>query len=137
MPAARLKDYYAGKAKERMLAGRKIDNPPENFPEGGDARDQAAAKFGISGKSVDDACNIIKRGTPGLVAKVNTGDISLNEGKAIAAMPKARQKQVATLPSRTIAPVTARAPMVKPSAASAFLATRRYARCVSVCGRRC
>lgn len=43
-------------AKERMLAGKAAD-PKANLPEGckGEARDQAAAAMGVSGRSVQDA----------------------------------------------------------------------------------
>ena len=38
-------------AEKRMLAGKKAD-PPVNLPEGkGDARDQVAEQFGVSGKA--------------------------------------------------------------------------------------
>lgn len=43
-------------AKERMLAGKKIEDPAVNLPQGeGRARDSAASLFNVSGKSVSDA----------------------------------------------------------------------------------
>jgi hypothetical protein len=61
---AKLKGYFAAKAKERMLEGRnQHSSPPVNLPEGrpGDARDQAAAKVGVSGKrrSYTSSSNIL------------------------------------------------------------------------------
>ena len=53
MAGAKLKSYYAEKAKERMDKGRPKEGK-ENLPDlnAGQARDQAAAKVGVSGKSV-------------------------------------------------------------------------------------
>lgn len=53
-------------AEARMLAGKKAvpvdDDPPENVPEAiseGDARDLAAAKLGISGKTGDKLAAVV------------------------------------------------------------------------------
>jgi hypothetical protein len=64
MVAAKLKSYFAELAKERQKElGRTHGDPlKENFPEGvGQARDHAAAKFGVCGKTVDDAERNLRR----------------------------------------------------------------------------
>jgi len=98
MAGAKLKGYYAEKARQRQAAAGKARHEQlmENFPQAdaGSARDQAAAKVGVSGKSVDTAETIIKKGVPKLIEMVETGEISLNKGREIAELSKARQQTV-------------------------------------------
>ncbi len=52
MASAKLKSYYAEKAKARMIAGKgHSKDPMENLQQGA-ARDQAAAKVDVSGKAL-------------------------------------------------------------------------------------
>lgn len=106
MAGAKLKSYYAAKAKERMAAGganggaaKGMESLPYPVADQGTARDQAALKVGVSGKSVDMAEHIIKKGVPQLIKMVEEGEISLNKGLAIASMPKARQEVVVAMPT--------------------------------------
>lgn len=98
MAGAKLKSYYAEKAKERQGARNDI---VETFPpsDSGKARDQAAAKVGVSGRSVDMAEHIIRAGVPELVRMVEEGAISLNQGHGIASLSKSRQQVVVDLPT--------------------------------------
>jgi hypothetical protein len=48
----------------------------------------AGRAFGVSGKSVDNAETILKRGAPDLVARVERGEDSINQGRQIAQFPK-------------------------------------------------
>lgn len=103
--AAKLKEYYAKEAKERMASGggdkksgvQKFAHP---IPNAGKARDKAGEQFGVSGSTVDDAEMVLKNGVPELVKKVAMGEISVNQGRKIAEMrDKKRQVQIASLPS--------------------------------------
>lgn len=64
MVAARARDYYEARAKERMLKGK--EHPVESLPQGdkGKARDLAGKAVGVSGKSVDYATKVFKTRTP-------------------------------------------------------------------------
>lgn len=100
--AAKLKEYYAKEAKERMTAGINQHSPVQKFAQGekGKARDKAGEQFGVSGATVDDAEVVLKNGAPELVKKVAMGEISVNQGRKIAEMrDKKRQVQIASLPS--------------------------------------
>lgn len=95
--AAKLKDHYAEEARARMAAGggdRKSGpvNLPDPIQNQGDAREAAGKAFGVSGKSVDQAETILKRGAPELVDKVERGEVSINQGRQIAQHPKDRQR---------------------------------------------
>ena len=67
MAAARARDYYDRQAKERMLAGKKID-PVVSLPQG-KARDAAGQAMGVSGSLVDRGTKVLS-GTPELVNTV-------------------------------------------------------------------
>ena len=103
--AAKLKDHYAEDAKVRQIAAQKNDagrSVKDNCPEliSGQARDAAGKAFGVSGKSVDRAETILRRGADELVAKVERGEVSINQGQKIAQYPKDRQRELLTLPGR-------------------------------------
>jgi hypothetical protein len=61
-----LKRIEAALAKERMLAGKKV-NPKENLPEGskGQARDQAAEAVGMSGRTAEKLSAIVEKADGG------------------------------------------------------------------------
>lgn len=99
MAAFKLKAYYSVKAAERELARKK--GTPANLPESkGDARDQAAAVFGVSGRGVDAAEAIVKTGISELVHKVEIGDISVHQASIIASLPKEKQRTIVAMPSK-------------------------------------
>jgi hypothetical protein len=76
MCGARAREEIDRLAKERMQAGKGADggggrghkkNPPARLPEGlkaGDARDQAAALVGVSGRTIDFAAKVLKDSVP-------------------------------------------------------------------------
>lgn len=105
MAAAKLKGYYAEQAKERMRAGggdkKSKKSGMESLPypiDRGAARDQAAARFGLSGKVVDDAERVVKKGTLELRAAVECGGLSVNQAAKIAELPKERQRLIVAIP---------------------------------------
>lgn len=93
MVAARMKDQYAAEAKERKLAGKKLDLR-ENLPEGsaGRARDLAGEAVGVSGKTVDQATTVLDKGTPALIKAVDAGTMPVSQAAKLAALPKSDQK---------------------------------------------
>ncbi len=112
--AARLKDYFATKAKERQkqspskagkasgAARRGESNAVENLPppsENGKARDQAGAMLGVSGKSVDHAVTVLTRGSKNLIEAVERGDVAVSKA-AFVAKTKRRDSQYGAAISR-------------------------------------
>lgn len=93
MCAAKVKEYYAKQAKERMK--RKPNSAMENLPQqnGETARDAAGKAFGVSGKQVDKASKVIEEGSSELITAVETGQVSLDAAeKLIAAVPDKREQ---------------------------------------------
>lgn len=63
-------------ARGQTAPGKTLpENSPEALKAKGDARDQAAARFGVSGVSVDQAEVVLKKGSPELIAKVERGEL--------------------------------------------------------------
>jgi hypothetical protein len=82
MVGARAREVYDRQAKERMSAGGQVAGKgrpkqgPANLPDPiktGDARDQAGAAVGVSGKLIDAATKVLEQGTPELIAAVDAG----------------------------------------------------------------
>jgi hypothetical protein len=97
MIAAKMKGFYSEQAKARMLAGK---HPVGNSAQGRrKARDEAGKVVGVCGTSVDEAEYILRHGVPTLVAKVEAGEVSINEGRKVAAMRNARQEQIMSMPN--------------------------------------
>lgn len=59
--AAKFKPHCEVKAKERMLSGKKQDDPSEAFHQGR-ASDEAGQSFGVSGRTVSKAENVLASG---------------------------------------------------------------------------
>lgn len=94
--ALKLKKLLEPEAKERQKSGLKKGkaNPvPAKLPErsGGDSRDRAASMLGISGKLVDAAEKVEKKGVPELAAAVTAGKVSVTRAAKIADEPQERQ----------------------------------------------
>lgn len=108
MVAARARDWYDKQATKRMQAGggdKKSDKArtgKANFPdpmqaEKGQARDQVGKVVGVSGRSVEHATNILKRGTPELIAAVDADKIAVSTAeKALTLTPKEQVEFVRT-----------------------------------------
>jgi ParB-like chromosome segregation protein Spo0J len=77
--ARTLKPMFADQARERMLAGKAAD-PKANLPEGWQARDQAAAAVGVSGRSVQDA-EYVHTHAPELSEEIKAGRMTVNAAK--------------------------------------------------------
>lgn len=65
---------FEAEAKERMLSGKKPD--PKAIVPQGQARDQAAAAVGVSGRYVQDAKRVAKQ-QPEPAAQVQAGAVTL------------------------------------------------------------
>jgi hypothetical protein len=90
MLAVALKPMFEEQAKERQrAAGHKGGVVPASLPEAvkGDARDQAAAAVGVSGRIVQDAENV-KKHSPELYEEVKAGRMTVN-----AARREAKQRE--------------------------------------------
>lgn len=90
-----VKDYYAAKAKERQK--RKPQSVPANLPEQtGDARDQAGAAVGVSGKLIDAATKVRgKKGSKALQDAVTSGKLPVSSAAKLVDLPKAEQTRIA------------------------------------------
>lgn len=86
---AKLRDIFDQQAKERQK--RKPNSVPENLPEQnkGDSRDKAGAAVAVSGRSVDHATTVLKKGTPEQIAAVEQGKLAVSRA---AAEVKAKEK---------------------------------------------
>lgn len=106
MVAARARDYYAKKAKEREEAShskagkasgaarRGETNDPVNLPGRSDARDAAGKAVNVSGKSVDYATSVLERGIPELVAACDADKISVSHACRISRETPERQAEI-------------------------------------------
>jgi ParB-like chromosome segregation protein Spo0J len=99
MVAGKLKPIYEAQAAKRQTANLKKGSKapvPANLPERekGDARDKAAAAFNVSGKSVDQACKVIAKAVPEIVAAVDSGALSVSAAAIVADMPEWKQKEL-------------------------------------------
>lgn len=109
MCAARARDIYDKQAKERQIR-KPSDSVPENLPEQkNDARDAAGKAFGVSGKSVDLATRVIKRGIPDLAKAVDAGRIAVSSAAIVANDPtEEQQAAIDSLPNRNYAKTSGR-----------------------------
>lgn len=103
--AARAENSYAAKAKERQKLSKGAGvKGPVNLPDlKGDARDQVAELFKVSGKSVSDAKKVIDNGSSALVSKVEAGDISISAAAKLSKLPKAEQNAALKQDKKAIA----------------------------------
>lgn len=97
---AKIKTYYEEAAKERKLAGnvkggkgKSMETLPSTSKS--TARDDAAKALGgaVSGRTIDSADAIMKKGTPELVEAVKTHKLTVHEGGKVANLSAARQKK--------------------------------------------
>jgi len=78
MVAARAREYYDQRAKERQIR-KPTDSVVEIFPpQKGKSRDQAGKAVGISGRTVDAARQVLAKGTPELIRAVDEGRLSVS-----------------------------------------------------------
>jgi hypothetical protein len=103
LAGVKLKAFYSERARERQkVLGRHHGALlPVNLPEGvGDARDEAARLVGVSGRTVDHAERVMNEAHPDVVAKVESGEMSLNEAISLLALPKDSQKRLAAIANK-------------------------------------
>ncbi len=104
MVAARARELYAKQAKDRqrLSEGRGVKKGPVNLPDlnQGDARDKAGKATGVSGRTVDYATRVLKKGTPELVKAVDDGRMAISTAAALAAEPPEVQRREADIPKR-------------------------------------
>jgi len=96
--AARIRDYYDDAAKDRQkLSEGRGKKGVEKLPPV-KSRDAAGAAVGVSGKLVDAATTVLEHGSKELVAKVESGDVSVTKAAKVAReVPK--QEQVKAIES--------------------------------------
>lgn len=109
--AVKLKKLLEPEAKEKQRANggdRKSQKAKksnaEKLPQAKrapDSRTQAASMLGISGKLVDAAEKVEKKGTPELNQAVASGKVSVTKAAKIADAPKEKQSQLIAAPRKT------------------------------------
>ncbi len=114
MVAAKVREHYAEKAKERQRAspGRPASkkvatndatfSPPRQAGQRGRSSDDAGATMGVSGMSVDRARVVQEKGVPELVAEVEAGRMSVSKAAKIASLPA--EDQTKTLNGEKVKP---------------------------------
>lgn len=119
MIAARARKVYDERAKERQKV-RKGSQPgatQENLPDlsSGQARDHAGKALGVSGRTVDFATKVLKRGTPDLVKAVDEGRMAVSTAAVLATEPAdvQREQLASGRHNRRYKPVKAVAPPSK------------------------
>ena len=97
LAAGRYKEVTAKEAKERQkLSEGRGKKGPVTLPDlsgRGDSRDQAGAKFDISGKTVDFAERVLRHGSLQLIKAVESGEVKVSTASRLAQAPKAVQEQ--------------------------------------------
>ena len=91
MVAGRLRDMFDGEAKERMKR-KPADSAVEKLPQQ-KSRDAAGDALNVSGKSVDAATKVLKSGNEELIAKVESGEVSVSKAAAIVTGKVAKPKK--------------------------------------------
>lgn len=122
MVGAKLREFYDTEAKERRVR-KPVDSVVENLPQqNGKARDKAGKAVGVSGKSIDHATKVMKKGTPELQAATESNQIAVSKAAKIADLPPEDQNKVVSgemkLPSskpKQSAPKPSEPPQAKPS----------------------
>ncbi len=101
MVAVKLKELLEPEAKEKKKRKPKdsvVEILPQQKREPA-SRDKAAAAVGVSGKLVDAAEKVTKKGTPELQAAVTSGKVSVSKASKIADAPKDEQAALIDKPS--------------------------------------
>jgi ParB-like chromosome segregation protein Spo0J len=96
MVGARLRDMFDKEAKGRQ--GKRTDIK-ENLPEcpKGQSRDLAGKAVKVSGKTIDNATTVLKKGSEELIKAVDSGEVSVSKAAKVAkTTPKQEQAQRAT-----------------------------------------
>jgi hypothetical protein len=108
MVAARIRDIYDEQAKERKkeTEGRPKNGenkPVEILPPVSKARDAAGSAVNVSGKLVDAATTVLEQGSKELIAKVDSGEVTVSKAAKIAkTVDKKQQVKAAEKPSQKI-----------------------------------
>jgi hypothetical protein len=96
MIGARVREQYDLAAKERQKRSKgRGQKGPANLPDlkSSDSRDQAGNAVGVSGKSIDAATKVLKKGSKALHLAVDTGGLSVTAAAKLAELPKAEQNR--------------------------------------------
>lgn len=108
MVAARAKAMFEEAARKRMLAGKAAD-PTANLREGsGEVRQdrtaaaQAARALNVSPRSVESAAQVLKHGTPEVVARVDKGELAVSVAAQAAKLPVEKQAELASVPAKEL-----------------------------------
>ena len=106
MVAARMLPHFEEEAFQRrnvkgVVKSQHGDCSP--YPSLGRATDQAGKSLNISGKSVARAADVLKRGIPALIERVDQGRITITAAQKIAEFPPDEQQRLLTLNRRELA----------------------------------
>jgi hypothetical protein len=98
MVAAKARDLYDEEAKGRMSAGggdkkSGVENLPPPIHDQGKSRDKAGKAVGVSGKSVDFASRVLKRGAKELVDAVEQDKIAVSTAAKLVTKPEKEQRK--------------------------------------------
>ena len=108
LAASKARKFYDDEAKERQTSTLKKGTSaakvkvPER--EKGQSRDKAGKAVGVSGKMVDYATKVQKKGDPELVEAVEQGKLSVKVAAKAADKPRAEQKKIAENAKKGIKP---------------------------------
>lgn len=90
MVGARARAYFDREARSRKA--RRASSVPENFPgERGDARDQAGAVVGVSGKTIDAATVVLRKGVDEVIRACDDGRLAVSRAANLVQLPKDEQ----------------------------------------------
>lgn len=107
MIGAKAKPLFETEAAERRRATQNNDSASAvkaNLPEQakGQARDMAARSVNVSPRSVESAATVLKKGTPELVERVESGEIKVSTAAEVAKQPEPEQQRLAALPIKEL-----------------------------------
>lgn len=99
--ALKIKSRFEAEARERMLAGKKVEtakngektDPSANLREG-KASEAAAREMGVSPRTVETASKVVRHGTPELIKAVEQGEVAVSAAVEVARLPKREQEKI-------------------------------------------
>ena len=96
--ALRLEEAIAGRAKQRMRAGKTQD--PSQKSEQGKTSQEIAKAAGVSHDTVAKVKKIEAQAAPEVKSALSAGTMSINQAAEIAQLPVETQREIASLPTR-------------------------------------
>ena len=115
MVAARMLPHFEAEALLRRGVRGAVSDDMANWPYGL-ARDHAGTHLGVSGKSVERARNLLKKGIPELITRVDAGKLAVSTAAKLAELPPEEQTRLLALPRLEIARALRPQPPAAPAA---------------------